>query len=323
MRGKGINYDTGAWPAGRSTRPVFDTGDVRRDMRVIADELHCTAVRVTGGDPERIDVAARYAADAGLEVWFAPFPCQLTAGEMRPVFADCARRAEKLRRDGAAVVFVAGAELSVFARGFLPGDDLDARIAALSGPDRADLVAAVPGRLNAYLGDVRALVRARFRGPVTYASVPYEEIDWAGFDYVGADAYRGARNAGRFAEEIRRLGRHGKPVAVTEFGCCTYTGAGDRGASGWMIFDGPVAERRLDGEYVRDEREQARYLREMLAVFEAEGVDTAFWFTFAGYGFTEDLDLASYGVVRVGADGGWEPKAAFHAMAEAYGPPVR
>lgn len=325
MRAKGINYDTGAWPAGRVTRPVFDAETVRRDMRVIADELHCTAVRVTGGDPERMTVAAEYAAEAGLEVWFAPFLCELTTDEMLPVFADCARRAEELRRGGAAVVFVAGAELSIFARGFLPGDDLFARLASFLDDPARTVLAAVPGPLNAYLGEVLPRVRKEFGGPVTYASVPFEQVEWDAFDYVGADAYRHARNAGRFREEIRELHRHGKPVAITEFGCCTYRGAADRGGGGWMIFDGPVEEGRLDGVYVRDEQEQAQYLREVLADYEAEGVDSAFWFTFSGYKFAGDLDLASYGVVRMtdrpgtaGSDMMWDPKASFHALAETY-----
>ena len=33
---------------------------------------------------------------------------------------------------------------------------------------------------------------------------------------------------------------------------------------------------RLKGEYVRDEAGQGAYLRELLEVFEAEGVDSAF-----------------------------------------------
>jgi hypothetical protein len=44
---------------------------VAAEIRVIARELGCTAVRVTGGDPERIGVAARAAAAEGLEVWFS------------------------------------------------------------------------------------------------------------------------------------------------------------------------------------------------------------------------------------------------------------
>lgn len=62
---------------------------------------------------------------------------------------------------------------------------------------------------------------------------------------------------------------------------------------------------RLKGEYVRDEDEQATYLREVLEVFEAEGVDNAFVNTFARYDLPhrstprEDFDLASFGVVKV------------------------
>jgi hypothetical protein len=57
----------------------------------------------------------------------------------------------------------------------------------------------------------------------------------------------------------------------------------------------------LDGDYVRDEGEQVRYLAELLDVFSAAGVDNAFWFSFAGFGLPRhddprrDMDLASYG----------------------------
>ena len=91
---------------------------------------------------------------------------------------------------------------------------------------------------------------------------------------------------------------------------------------------------RLNGEYVRDEEGQATYLREVLEVFEAEGVDSAFVFVFALHGFAhrpdgdprEDLDLASYGIVKVLEDShgetypdmAWEPKAAFRLLADHY-----
>ena len=57
MRGKGINYGTGFYPGGVSSREEFGAGTVRREMQVIADDLHCTAVRVSGGDPARLSVA--------------------------------------------------------------------------------------------------------------------------------------------------------------------------------------------------------------------------------------------------------------------------
>ncbi|WP_220502038.1 hypothetical protein [Microbispora sp. H10670] len=53
-------------------------------------------------------------------------------------------------------------------------------------------------------------------------------------------------------------------------------------------------------------------------------MDSAFWFTFAGYNLPHhpdprrDLDLASYGVVRVLEDGRREPKEVFGALVAAY-----
>src|SRR5690348_13743038 len=92
MRAKGINYDTGFINKGTSSRESFDLAVVRRELRIIRDDLHCTAVRVTGGDVERLDSAARLAAEAGLEVWFSPFTCDLTEEEMLDLLTDCAER---------------------------------------------------------------------------------------------------------------------------------------------------------------------------------------------------------------------------------------
>ncbi|WP_410571234.1 hypothetical protein [Amycolatopsis sp. cmx-4-61] len=119
------------------------------------------------------------------------------------------------------------------------------------------------------------------------------------------------------------------PLVITEFGCCTHRGAADAGGTGWTIVDFTAEPRALNGDYVRDEAGQVAYFTELMDVFEAEGVHGAFWFTFAGYeypsaaGPRRDLDLASYGAVRV-LDGGTgtaypglagEPKEVFHAIA--------
>jgi hypothetical protein len=94
----------------------------------------------------------------------------------------------------------------------------------------------------------------------------------------------------------------GKALAITEFGCTTHQGAAARGGHGGLIveWDTPT--------------------------------HTAFWCTFASYHLphhsdpSQDLDMASYGVVKVLQDHPghtypgmpWEPKAAFAAMADAY-----
>jgi hypothetical protein len=332
MRGKGINYDTGFSPGGENSRPEFDAEIVRREMRVIASELRCTAVRVTGGEPGRLSIAAEQAAAAGLEVWFSPFPCELPTEELGPLFADCADRAEHLRRSGARVVLVTGAELTLFAAGYLPGGDFFERVKRVQSPGQEHnaAFAALPAKLNGVLAETAAAARERFSGPVTYASAPWEPVDWQPFDIVAIDSYRDATNAGGYRDELRRYLGHGKPLAVTEFGSCCYAGAADRGGTGWAIIDESADPPRLDGDYPRDEAEQARYLEDLHAVFQEEGVDLAFWFTFAGYNLPhcaeprQDLDLISYGVVTMLDDGppagyrglGWQPRQVFGALAK-------
>jgi hypothetical protein len=337
MRGNGINYDTGFINAGVSTHEPFDPGVVEREMRVIKEDLHCTAVRVTGGDPDRLEIAARHAADAGLEVWFCPFICDLTAEETLALLADCAERAERLRGRGADVVFLTGSELGLLTDGFLPGDTFIERVGFLRSapePRRGEVLAELPARFNDFLGKAVALVRERFGGRISYASLPFEGVDWEPFDVVSTDAgYRSTEDADQYREGVRALAAHGRPVAITEFGCTTYRGAAARGGHGGEIVEWegttPV---RLNGDYTRDEHEQAAYLREQLDIFNAEGVDAAFVYTFANYHLPhrddprEDLDLASAGVVKVLEDRrgdtypdmAWEPKAAFAALAGYY-----
>ena len=334
MRAKGITYDTGFLAGGTSTHEPFDSDVVRREMRVIRDDLHCTAVRVTGGDPARLEIAARHAADLGLEVWFSPFTNDLTQDELLAVLADCAERAERLRRAGASVVLLTGAELSMFTVGFLPGDTLEARMSVLADPARLRAaIPRVPALLNNFLARAVNVVRERFGGPISYAALPsFEGVDWTPFDYVSLDAYRHAQFADSYAGNIRALVAQGKPVAITEFGSATFRGAPDRGAHAAIaVYDGAVAV-GLDGDYDRDEAGQAAHLVEMIDILDEAGVDTAFAYTFANYhlphrpGPRADLDLASYGVVTVFEDRygttypdlRWEPKAAFAALAQRY-----
>ena len=342
MRTKGINFDTGFFNAGTSTREPFDADVVRREMRVIRDDLHCTAVRVTGGDAERLKIAANHAADAGLDVWLCPFTNDLSQDALLELLADCAEHAERLRQRGAEVVMLTGSELSISTRGFLPGDTLEERLAVIADPLRVRaVIREVRAGVNEFLRRAVAAGRARFRGKVSYASLPFEGVDWTPFDIIATDAaYRSAANAARYRDDIRAFvsqGKaQGKPVAITEFGCMTHHGASDvpGDVHSFIVWDSgrPVC---LDRDLMRDEQEQATDLREALAVFEAEAVDAAFVYTFARYdlphrdGPRADLDLVSRGVVKVlgdrdasvdrrYADMPWAPKAAFDAVAEWY-----
>jgi hypothetical protein len=336
LRGKGINYDTGFINQGVSSREPFDIAVVTRELQIIRDDLHCTAVRVTGGDVERLEIAAGIAADLGLEVWFSPFTCDLTYGEMLDLLADCAERAERIRQQGAEVVLVVGAEISLLNQGFLPGETIGERMELLADLQRLRaLIGGIPARVNDFLGTAVAVVRERFSGRITYAAMPFEGVDWTRFDIISLDIYRSAEVADQFAAGIRSLVAQGKPVAITEFGCTTYKGAADRGARGGEIIEwdkDTIKPLRLNGDSIRDEAEQARYVRELLEIFTAEGVDSAFVFTFVQYQLPhradpcDDLDVASYGIVKVYEgrfgdtypDMAWEPKVAFTALANFY-----
>jgi hypothetical protein len=347
MRVKGINYDTGFLSVGTSTHEPFDPDVVRREMQIIRNDLHCTAVRITGGNPDRLEIAAMHAADAGLQVWFCPFTNGLTQDELLALLGDCAERAEGLRRRGADVVMLTGSELSLFTQGFLPDGTLAEKLALLTDPARLrPVIADVRARLNDFLERAVDLVRERFDGPVSYASLPLEGVDWTRFDIIATDAaYRSAVTAPQFREQVRafvaQARAQGKPVAATEFGCATYRGAGNVAnyIDQVIVWDDAGRAVGLKGDFERDENEQAAYVRELLDIFAAEGLDAAFVYTFARYDLphrddsADDLDMASAGVVKVldGRSGAlrllsrrypdmpWEPKAAFDAVAEWFG----
>jgi len=114
----GINYDTGVFPGSRQSRAVFKPGTGR-----VRYEGDCTRTplrrgTVTGGDLERLTLAANFAVKAGLDVWFSPFPCELDEDGMLAFVEDSADRAEALRRRFMNdVVLVTGCEVSVFGAG--------------------------------------------------------------------------------------------------------------------------------------------------------------------------------------------------------------
>src|SRR5690349_7165596 len=116
------------------SRESFEPGQVRREMEIIARDLHCNSVRITGRDPQRIALAAEYALGEGLEVWFAPFPCNLNADELVLSFVESAQVAETLRQQFPHAVFVLGCEMSLFNTGFIPGTQYLERIQTLMNP---------------------------------------------------------------------------------------------------------------------------------------------------------------------------------------------
>jgi hypothetical protein len=339
MRAKGIAYDTGFVRDGRNSLAYFDLDVVRRELTIIRDDLHCNAVQIIGGDPERLELAARAAAELGLEVWFSPYPLDLTPDQVLALFVDCAERAERIRAAGAEVTFVAGVELTIMNAGFVDGRSIEERLGRLLADPagRAERLAEVRARLNQFQRGAVPAIRERFSGPVTYAAIPFEGPDWNLFDVVTLELIRSAEVADQFRDGVRRLVAQSKPVAITGFGSATWRGAGDVAPRSMEILasdEATGAPLRLNGQYERDEAGQATYLGELLDIFGSEGVDSAFVYLFALNNLPhrpdgdprDDLDLASVGIVKVleGRNGDtypdlpWEPKAAFATVAERY-----
>lgn len=330
MHSIGVNYDTGLVYEGRSTRDHFDPAAVRNDLTVIANELHAPAVRVVGTELDRLVVAGEAALAAGLDLWFSPMPMNLGPAEFIAFLTDCAAQAETLRQSARGdVVLVLGCELSVFCKGFVPGETSGERLALMGDPatwtDPSKLAQLQAGlaRWGEVQDELATAARSAFGGRITYAAGMWEDVNWELFDIVSVDAYRDAANAATFADELAARSKWGKPVVATEFGCCAYRGAADRGGSGWMIVDRSVDPPAINGTYERDEEEQVEYLFELVEEFDRIELAAAFWFSFAGFGLPyrpddpqHDLDISSYGLVAIGDDGQWRPKQVFGKLAE-------
>ncbi|MEO6005228.1 MAG: abortive infection protein [Opitutus sp.] len=332
MNRRGINYDVGiVFSKEYMSRPALDLKIVQRELQIIKDDLHCTAVRISGTEIDRLIAAAEIASALGLEVWLSPHLHDNSAEDTLRYMLECGRRAEAVRQRWPGLILIIGCELTLFMNGILKGDTFIERISNPLTMLKLKVAGSHNRPLNAFLTRAAAAVREVFHGPITYASAPIEEVNWAPFDFVCVDYYRGEKNRDTYAARLRRHFAHDKPVIVTEVGCCAYRGAEDKGAMAWAILDSKDLT-QLNGDYIRDEALQARELRDMLGILQREGVEGIFVFTFVAPALPHeadarrDRDLASYAIVKSYANGfgvtypemPWEPKAAFHAVAEIF-----
>ncbi len=330
MKRKGVCYDVGRVLEGTLSRPSFDRWVVHRELEIIKNDLHCNAVRICGEEIERVMAAGEEALQQGLEVWLSPELFERSQAETLDYIVEAAAEAEKLRQDWPQVALSLGSELSIFMQGILEGHNLLERMNHPSFRENVQAGKHNPP-LNAFLAQANQSVRQVFHGRVTYASVPLEAVDWSLFDFVCVDYYRDARIRDTFGEHLRRYLTYGKPLLITEFGCCTYQGAENAGGMGWAIVDFDK-RLQLNGDYVRDEGLQAREIVDGLEVFEKVGVEGAFVFTFVAPNLPYndnpryDLDMASYSLVKSYAAGQgatypdlpWEPKESFRSLADYY-----
>ena len=335
---KGINYDVGSYfRKGKLSRPDFIEADIKKEMEIIRNELHCDAVRISGYDIQRLTKASEYALEQGLQVWLSPACIDLTGEEALKHLVDCAKAAERLRLKYRDLILVVGCEYSLYLKGFLKGETLYDRLKIMFNPfgiflNMTGLRRNMYRKLNLFLGEIVQKVRHEFLGKLTYASGTWENINWDNFDYIGIDHYRASYNKSNYSKQIAAYYKFNKPVCLLEFGCCTFKGAEDKGGAGWAITEFKDGRMVIKGQFVRDEDVQSDYLIDLLNIFGSQKVYAAFVFTFVNprYKFNTnplyDLDMASYGIVKpVDATNQdsykglpWIPKKAFYSLAEYY-----
>lgn len=301
------------------------TDDVRRDMEIIARDLHCTTVMLIG-EGKRLTDAARTALETGLGVYIRPSVPELPQPKLLEHLDAVAEAAEELRREHPdRVTLLVGSEFSHTVPGIVSGPRSFLRLKLIVRFHRL-LRRRIDRRLHTLLTAAVTSARHRFGGPVTYSAAGWEHVDWSLFDLVGVSLYRSGRNHATYADRLRALVRdHDMPVVITEFGCGVFTGADQRGAGSFWIVDWFATPPRIRGDHPRDESVQARYLGELIDQYDAEGVHGCFVFTFAMPDFPRhedprlDLDKAGFGIVAATGDGAYSPKEAFHEIARRYG----
>ncbi len=344
MQHQGVHYDTGTTFRGpgyaiSTRRTALEMSVARRELEIIRDDLHANAVRIGGSGIRRMTAVTEVALGLGLEVWFSPAYFEYSPEETTSRLVAAADAAAPLEATHPGrVVFVAGSELTLFMQGIIAGKSVTGRLQRL----KRDPTLLGNGLLDAYLAALLPRLRAMFDGALIYASLPFEQVDWAPFDYVGVDHYREARTKERYVEMLQPFSSTGKPVIVTEFGMRTYHGAESSGALGFGVTDttrlalhalpviGRFVRPRLNGTFQRDEAMQARELAETLDELKRAGVAGALLSTFVTPQSTTDddprydLDMDSMSLVKslpggrhgmVYPDMSWEPKEAFGAVA--------
>jgi hypothetical protein len=343
MRRKGVVYDTGC-VMGVNWRPDYSPDLVRRELEVIKTGLHCTAVKLRGRDTSRLARAAEQALGQGLEVWLSPEHWNKSPAATLQYIARAAAVAEELRvRWPGQVVFSVGTELTIFMRGIIDGRTFGqrTRMPAWRETMRSGVHNAP---LNAFLTRASAAVRDVFDGPVSYAALPLERVDWSLFDIIGIDHYWFEPVKDHYLRALEPLLATGKPVVITEFGFRTRTGADQTGPAGPENIDpvtmslhllpltGRFVRPRVKTIHDRNEELQARCLTRQLELLDTAGVDGAFVYTFTAPLFphgrdpAHDLDTDSFSLVKPcsGGQGGafpdlpWEPKKSFEAIAGYY-----
>jgi len=287
--------------------PTFrDELELREQLDVIKNELRCNALKIYGDYEDWLVRSAEIAIDKGFET-IAVAPLYRMANKTAEIdieenirrVAALSKRVEELRLKSDRILLMLPCELSLEVIGIRSGTTYADRQKQLSSQWRSQEIF---NRLNFYLDKMTNEVRKNYHGQITYGKLAggdqgggCEKVDWnrLGLDIVGAQEYWNKRYFSReqVLKTLLDLKPYGKPIWITEFGCCSYEGASQYGGAG--------------GDYVYlntnyDEREQARHIADQIGIYKAAKMDGIFLHAFcAGHWTTGNR---YFGVMRALGD---------------------
>lgn len=332
MKTKGVSYDVGTeYVPGSLTRTNLSAGLVARDMLAIKNQLNCNCVRIFGKEIEQLILASEIALQSGLSVWLSPRFINSLPAETVDSLKIISLELESLRSkySNLETVLVLAAEASLDTKGFFKGETIHDRIQHLANPlffikKALGFKASYQKHFTEFLSTALHETRKNFSGKITYAAGMWEIVDWTNFDIISVNLYKASFNKSYFNKILQKYTTMGKPLAITEFGCCTYTGAEKKGPTGYSILDTsknpPVFKEKCD----RNEKTQADYILDLLQTFGKANVHATFIFDFYSQQLTFnknpdlDYDKASFSITRSIGQNMWEPKLAFELISRFY-----
>jgi len=294
-----------------------------------------------GSHIDKLILYSEEALKQGFHVWISPRLIDGTKQQTIKFINEASKKSEQLRKKYKNIVFIIGNELLLDSKVIFNAPRIFNRadffksyinfkssikneipqLKQIYSPmrkfiDKSDRL------IKEFVEILRIEASKNFKGQITYASLPWEEIDWNNFDIVSVNLYKNQWNASTYLDELRKFKSFNKPVAITEFGTCAYKGASKFGGSAYNVVD--YRTKTIKEGIIRDENEQAIYLKELIEYYSKENISAVFIFDFKEewkIHFNEllkDLDISSFGIVKVLEDGSIITKKAFEIVRKLY-----
>lgn len=332
MKYKGITYDIGTeYISGNTTRAGLTFEVIEKDLFQIKNNLNCNCVRIYGTDKKWLMIATQIALNTGLDVWLSPRLINENAQDTIDYIQNIAREVHifKSLYPSREIVFILASEATIDVKGFISGETIYERIQSISKPSfflkkALGITPSYQKPFNKFLSEACLAVKKHFSGRVTYACGMWETVDWKPFDIVSINLYKASFNKSFFERIIKKMKSEGKPLAITEFGCCTYIGADKKGPTGYTVLDTTTEPPTFKEKCERNEKTQADYIEDLLQTFNREKVDATFVFDFYMQKLlynenpSLDYDKASFGLTKSTGQNRWEPKMSFATVSKLY-----